>query len=116
MVREMNSDIKAVVDHCPLLHFQVNKGERHRIMHSGIRRGSLWITPRTDCYCVTPTGEVETLMYHYLHSNFGAESGQDGRYRWWSIADFDEVAGIIRRFGESQDVTPNALEPTATAR
>lgn len=85
-----------------MLHFQVNKGERHRIMRSGIKRGSLWVTPRNNWYCVETTGEVESLMHHFLHTHFGAESGEDykGRLKWWNITDFGDVAKVIRRFGE----------------
>lgn len=57
----MNNVVKATVEQCPKLELQINKGERHRIIHSGIRSGSLWITPRLKSYCVCPTGEVETL-------------------------------------------------------
>jgi hypothetical protein len=99
---EMNRDIIAIVDQCPALRFKVNKGERHRIMRSGIKRGSLWVTPKTNCYCVTLTGEVEALMYNFLHTRFGAENGEDykGRWKWWNITDLGEVATIIQRFGE----------------
>ena len=98
----MNRDIGAIVDQCPMLHFQVNKGERHRIMRSGIRRGSLWVTPRTNCYCIAPTGEVEALMYYFLSSHFGAETGQDhkGKWEYWNIRDIGDVSKIIRRFGD----------------
>jgi hypothetical protein len=98
----MNGDIKAIVEQCPVLHFQVNKGERHRIMRSGIRRGSLWVTPRTDCYCVAPTGEVEASMDNFLRTHFGPEDGADykGRWKWWNIPNLGDVAKIIQRFGE----------------
>jgi len=99
---EMNTDIKAIVEQFPLLQLQVNKGERHRIMRSGIKRGSLWIAPRAHYYSVTPSGEVEVLLDHFLRSHFGAETGQDykGRWRYWDIPDLDGVAKIIHRFGE----------------
>jgi len=101
-LQNMNTDIKAIVEQCPLLHLQLNKGERHRIMRTGITRGSLWIAPRIHYYSVTPSGEVETLMYHFLHSQFGAETGEDykGRWKYWNILDIDGVAKIIHRFGE----------------
>jgi hypothetical protein len=98
----MSSDIKAIVDQFPSLSLKVNIGERHRIMRSGIKRGSLWIAPRVRGYNVIPTGEVETLILHFLHSHFGVESGGDskGRWKYWDIPDLDGVAKIIQRFAE----------------
>lgn len=98
----MNSDIKAIVDKFPSLSLQVNVGERHRIMRSGIKRGSLWIAPRVSYFSVTPSGEAEDLLYHFLHSNFGDEAGVDykGRWKWWNITELDDVAKIIQRFTE----------------
>jgi len=97
----MDSDIKAIVEQCPTLRLQVNKGERHRITHSGVRRGSLWVQPRTNGYCVIPTGEVEALILHFLHTHCGDESGKDykGRWKWWNIAQRD-LAKVIQHFGE----------------
>jgi hypothetical protein len=99
---QMNTDTKAIVEQCPTLHFQVNKGERHRIMRSDIRRGSLWIAPRLHYYSVTPSGEVEALLSHFLHSHFGAETGQDYKGRWkvWNIPDLAGITKLIQRFGE----------------
>ena len=98
----MNSDIKAIVDQFPSLSLQVNIGERHRIMRTGIKRGSLWIAPRLHYYSVTPSGEVEALLSHFLHSHFGAETGQDYKGRWkvWNIPDLAGVTKLIQRFGE----------------
>ncbi len=97
-----------------MLHFQVNKGERHRITRSGITRGSLWVAPRTDGYCITPAGEVETLMYDFLHTNFGNERGEDykGRWKWWNITDCGDVARVIQHFAEPKDMTPNESAAT----
>ena len=99
----MDRTIKAIVEQCPMLRVQVNKGERHRIMHNGIRRGSLWVTPRTHWYCVEPTGEVGALMYNFLHDHFGPETGEDykGRWKYWDIKGIGDVSTIIRRFGEN---------------
>jgi hypothetical protein len=102
----MNKDIKAIVEQYSALHLKVNKGERHRIMRSGIGRGSLWITPRTNWYSVTLGGkEVEALMYNFLHTHFGAEDGEDykGRWKWWNITDLGDVAKIIRHFGVDEN-------------
>jgi hypothetical protein len=99
---DMNKDIKAIVEQCPLLHFKVNKGERHRIMRSGTKRGSLWVVPRTNGYCITPTGELEERMSNFLKTNFGRNSGEDykGRWKWWNIKDLGGVARVIQHFGE----------------
>ena len=99
----MNAKIREIVEQFRMLHFQVNKGKRHRIMRSGIRRGSLWVTPRTKGYCIAPTGEVEEKMESFLRTNFGAESGRDTQNRWkyWNISDIADVSKIIRRFGEA---------------
>ena len=99
---EMNTEIKAIVEQYPTLHFKVNIGERHRIMRSDITRGSLWIAPRISGCNVILTGEVETLMLHFLRSHFGAETGEDhkGRWKYWNIPDLDGVTKIIRRLGE----------------
>lgn len=98
----MNSNIKAIVEQFPSLSLQVNIGERHRIMRSGIKRGSLWIAPRVCGYNVSPTGEVETLMLHFLRSQFGVETGQDSKGRWkcWDIPGLDGITKIIQRFAE----------------
>ena len=98
----MNSDIKAIVDQFPSLRLHVNKGERHRIMRSGITRGSLWIAPRVRGYNVIPTGEAEILLYHFLRS-IRVEDGVDYKQRWkyWNIPELGDVARIIQRFAES---------------
>ena len=96
----MNNDVKATVEQCPKLQLRLNKGERHRIMHSGIRSGSLWITPRLNCYCVCPTGEAEPPLYDFLCSHFGTETGTDQNRKYWNIENYGDVAKVIRRFGE----------------
>ena len=96
----MNRDIQAIVKQYPTLTLQLNKGERHRIMRSGIRRGSLWISPRINAYCITPTGEVASLMDHFLRSGFGPETGKDRSYNYWNISDVADVSSIVRHFGE----------------
>ena len=98
----MKSDIKAIVKQCPMLRLQVNKGERHRIMRSSIRRGSLWIEPRIKGYSINTTGEVASLMDHFLRTNFGPETGQDSKGRWktWKISDNADLSRIIRHLSE----------------
>ena len=53
---EMNTEVKSIVGKCPMLRLQLNKGERHRIMRGDIRRGSLWVIPRSNWYSVFVTG------------------------------------------------------------
>lgn len=96
----MNMDIKSTVEQYSLLTLQVNKGERHRIMRRGIRQGSLWVTPRANCYCVAVTGEVEALLYNFLWSHVGSETGIDQNRKYWNISDIADVAKAIRRFGQ----------------
>ncbi|MDN5753666.1 MAG: hypothetical protein L0H15_10375 [Nitrosospira sp.] len=96
----MNNQVNAAVEESPELKMRVNVGERHRVMRSDVTRGSLWVTPRVSCYCVSPTGEVETLLYSFLYSNFGTETGLDQNRKYWNIAKFQDVKSIIRRFGE----------------
>ncbi len=96
----MNSDVKSTVEQCSHLALKVNKGERHRIIRGGMGRDSLWITPRTKCYCVCPTGEVEMLLYNFLCSHFGTETGIDQSRKYWNIENYGDVAKVIRHFDE----------------
>ena len=96
----MNADVESTVKRCPMLNLKLNKGERHRIMRNGSGRGSLWVTPRLNCYCVCPTGDVETLMYNFLCGHFGPETGIDQSRKYWDIKDYGDVAKVIRHFGE----------------
>ena len=97
---EMNADIESLVGKYPILTVRLNKGERHRIMRSDIRRGSLWVTPRSNWYSVCVTGEVEGLMYNFLCSTFRSEDGEDQGRKYWNIGDIGDVSKIIRRFGQ----------------
>lgn len=96
----MDENIKATVAKCPKLEMQLNVGERHRIMRSDVTRGSLWVTPRVSCYRVSTTGEVATLLYNFLCSNFGTETGVDQNRKYWNIEQFRDVAEVIHRFDE----------------
>jgi hypothetical protein len=73
-------------------------------MRSSIRRGSLWVTPRTNGYRVLLTGEeVKERMYNFLCSHFGKETGEDHKdrkWKYWNIRDIGDVSKIIRHFGE----------------
>ncbi len=81
-----------------MLRLQINKGERHRIMRNGVRRGSLWVTPGTNCYCVCVTGETEAILYDFLRSDFGAETGEDQGKKYWNVISIKDVDKIIRQF------------------
>jgi hypothetical protein len=39
----LDHKIQTIVDRYPNLHLQVNKGERHQIMHRRISHGRLWL-------------------------------------------------------------------------
>jgi len=94
----MNTEVKSIVGKCPMLRLQLNKGERHRIMRGDIRRGSLWVIPRSNWYSVFVTGEVEGLMYNFLCSTFGHEAGEDQGRKYWNIGDIEDVSKIVHRF------------------
>ena len=53
-------------------------------------------------YSIAPTGEVASLMDHFLRTNFGPNTGQDYKGRWkiWHISDFADVSRIIRHLSE----------------
>jgi len=97
----MNPTIKAIVATCPTLSLKVNVGERHRIMNSNIRRGSLWIRPQQHNYSVLITGEVDSLLYHYLKSQYGVQVGEDQGRKYWLVDNVEDTGEIIRYFGES---------------
>jgi hypothetical protein len=96
----MNSLIKSTVENCRKLHLQLNKGERHRITRDGVGRGSLWVTPRVECFCVCPTGEVEQLLYGFLRAHYGPEAGVDQNKKYWNIEESADVAQVIRYFDD----------------
>ena len=64
----MNTDFESIVCKYPLLSIKENKGSRHRIMHSGVSNGSLWIRPRKrdENYRVLISGDVDQLLGYYL--------------------------------------------------
>ena len=95
----MNPTIKAIVASCPALDLKVNVGERHRIMNSNCRLGSLWIRPRRNSYSVLLTGEVDSLLYHYLKSRNGPHVGEDQGRKYWLVENVEDVGEIIRYFG-----------------
>lgn len=109
----MSHDIERIVEAYPLLTLQVNVGERHRIMHGEIARGSLWITPKASCFNVAPSGhEVEALMYDFLRNHFGpAARVYAEKWKEWDIDDIGAVASIIRRFASSPFEVPEFVLP-----
>lgn len=95
----LNSNIKSVVSRYPLLSVQLNVGDRHRIVHSGLQRGSLWIRPRARDFRVLVTGEAETVLYHYMLNDFGPHVGEDQGRKFWIVPDVQDVEHIISQFG-----------------
>ena len=96
----MNINIRSTIDGCQRLSLQVNKGSRHRITRSDVRRGSLWVTPRTNNFKVLVSGEVGPILFDYLRSHFGTEAGEDQNKKYWDIEDIQKVASIIKRFDQ----------------
>ena len=94
----MNPNIKAAVNDCPNLSFKVNVGDRHRIMNSEIRKGSLWILPRRNDFRILVTGEVEGYLYHFLKIHFGTNIGEDQGRKYWYVPDLADLERIIRFF------------------
>lgn len=94
----VNLNIKSSVAVCPNLSLKLNIGDRHRIMHSRIRKGSLWIRPQTERYRVSITGEVDGLLYHYLKGRFGINVGEDQGRKYWHIEKIEDVQQVIRHF------------------
>ena len=95
----MNPTIKATVTACPSLSLKVNVGDRHRIMNSNIRRGSLWVRPQKKHYRVHITGEVDSLLYHFLKGRFGTNVGEDQGRKYWHVDNIEDVQIVIRYFG-----------------
>ena len=92
----MNSNIKDVVDNCPSLHLQINVGNRHRISHRKISRGSLWIGPHTNNYYVEVTGDIESYLYPFLQNKFGVHYGENQGKKFWYVKNFEDVESIIQ--------------------
>ena len=97
----MDSNIKSTIEQCSKLRLQVNKGERHRIMHSAVKRGSLWVEPRRRSYNILPTGEVKSLLHDFIFSRFGPEKGESRPGKYWELSNCNDVAEVIRRFNRS---------------
>ncbi|MCF7989005.1 MAG: hypothetical protein K9M02_01035 [Thiohalocapsa sp.] len=95
----MNINIKQAVSTCPLLTVKENVGERHRIMHSGIRRGSLWIQPRRDDFRVLLSGEVDSVLGGYMRSRFGPHKGEDQGKKYWYLDSIADIESVIEYFG-----------------
>lgn len=96
----MIKDVERIVEEYPQLSLKVNVGERHRIMHSAITHGSLWVRPKTHCLVVTPSGQkVEALLRDFLLENFGQPKREYlEKWKEWDVDGIDEVASVIRFF------------------
>lgn len=95
----MNPTVKATVAASPTLSLKVNVGDRHRIMSSSVKRGSLWVRPRKSDYSVLVTGEVERLLYQFIKSRHGLHYGEDQGRKYWLVQNVEDVVEIIRYFG-----------------
>lgn len=96
----MDKKIEKIIEGKSNLKLKLNKGERHRIIHNNVKRGSLWFTPRVNGYSVCPTGEVESLLYHFLTQRFGKETGIDQTRKYWNIGSIQDVASIVEEFSK----------------
>lgn len=98
----MSNSIPSIVRKSSNLDLQINLGNRHRITRQGMEWGSLWITPQTNSFRVLISGEVDRMLYPFLHEQFGEEHGLDQNKKYWKIDDIAKVATIIDRFGRSE--------------
>jgi hypothetical protein len=95
----MDRNIEALMERYPKLCIQLNRGKRHKIWRPDLGRGSLWIIPRTDHYCVNPTGAVARRLSGFLQAHFGPPPHKDqpkGRWDYWDVNDLTDVAAIIQ--------------------
>lgn len=58
------------------------------------------MTPQTNNFKVLISGEVDAILYTFLHEQFGPETGEDQKKKYWKIDDIQKVARIIHRFDE----------------
>jgi len=106
----MDLNIKALVDRYPNLRLQVNLGNRHRIIHRRIDRGSLWVYPfQTGEYTYGPTGDVKSIIIDLMHKHVLPEVGSsyddyEAKHKLLLttkiVINITEMAKIIRRLGE----------------
>lgn len=97
----LTGSISAVAKY-PMLSIQLNKGERHRIKHSGIKnnKGSLWVRPLSTQFRVAPSGEVVSYLCAYIKKNYGTPVSQYNGKDYWHLDDIKGIENIIREFGE----------------
>ena len=102
----MDLNIKALVDRYPNLRLQINLGNRHRIIHRHIDRGSLWVYPlQTSAYTITANGEVRPIIIDMMNQHVLPEIGNsyddyEAKRKALLIPNITEMANIIRRLGE----------------
>jgi hypothetical protein len=102
----MDQDIKAIVDRYPNLRLQINLGNRHRIIHRRITRGSLWVYPlRSGAYTIAVNGEVKSIIIDMMNKHVLPEIGMsyddyEAKRKALLIPNITEMANIIRRLGE----------------
>lgn len=102
----MDHHIKVLVDRYPNLRLQVNLGNRHRIIHRRIDRGSLWVgIRRTGDYVIGAGGDVRPVLIdlfdHYVDPAIGTYlDDYIPQRKRLIIPNITEMANIIRRLGE----------------
>jgi len=96
----MNTAIQSAVAKYPTLSLKVNVGKRHRIMHSSISNGSLWVTPRKQGYHLAVTPVVKDVLGDFLKHNFGPYTRMDQNRTCWDVDDIADVEKIIEQFAK----------------
>jgi hypothetical protein len=99
---DLERTLNALKAEYPVLCWRLNPGEHYRVMRPDIRRGSVWIIPRLDHWCVNPTGAVWRRLEAFLKGQFGTVSHWDkpkSRWPYWDVTDLKHVATIVREFG-----------------
>ena len=81
-----------------VLSLQVNKGQRHRITRLGLKGGSLWVTPYTDCYLLALSGNVKQVLEPKVISLVGEKHGDDQDRIIWRLPHENDIKSVIFEF------------------
>jgi hypothetical protein len=99
---EFTSDvIVGAVERHSMLSVKINVGNRHRVSKTGLRRGSVWVTPRNSHYHVALSGEVKSRLGPSMEILFGPKHGDDQDRIYWKLSNRDVLEKIMQLFGRS---------------